>query len=82
MNQILLFTGIFCFIFVLGKTQKTRRKKRKDRDFPEEHGQLWKKNDNPDPREVYPAPSPGNGDISEVKKSKEIRYLPMVMRAM
>ncbi|KAF8012775.1 hypothetical protein BT93_I0816 [Corymbia citriodora subsp. variegata] len=52
------------------KTQKARRKKRKDRDFLEEHGQLLKNNDNPEPGEVFPASSSGNGDTSEVTKSK------------
>ncbi|KAI3414528.1 RRP7 domain-containing protein [Psidium guajava] len=51
------------------KTQKARRKKRKDRGFPEELGQLLKKNYNPDPGEVYPASSSGNGDTSEVTQS-------------
>ncbi|XP_056170149.1 uncharacterized protein LOC115685614 isoform X2 [Syzygium oleosum] len=52
------------------KTQKARRKKRKDRDFSEEHVQLLKKNDNFDIGEVYPTSSSGNGDTSEVTKSK------------
>ncbi|KAI6700400.1 hypothetical protein NL676_014724 [Syzygium grande] len=52
------------------KTQKAGRKKRKDRDFSEEHVQLLKKNDNLDIGEVYPASSSGNGDTSEVTKSK------------
>ncbi|XP_048128783.1 kinesin-like protein KIF21A isoform X1 [Rhodamnia argentea] len=52
------------------KTQKARRKKRKDRDFLEELGRLLKKNDYPDPGEVHPASSSGNGDTSEVTKRK------------
>lgn len=72
MDQIILFTGISCFTFIPGKTQKAGRKKRKDRDFSEEHVQLLKKNDNLDIGEVYPASSSGNGDTSEVTKSKEL----------
>ncbi|KAI3439828.1 uncharacterized protein J3R85_004224 [Psidium guajava] len=56
------------------KTQKAGRKERKDRDFPEELGQLVKSNDNPDPGEVCPAASSRNGDTSKVTKKWVMEY--------